>query len=45
MHSPYYKGSKLGNSLEKDIQFSYSESQFKQHVKKLYSAYVDDFVI
>ena len=44
-NSPYYKGSKLWNVLDKDVQFSDSIFLFKQHVKKMYKKYIDDFIV
>ena len=44
-HSPYYKGTILWNELDKDVQFSDSPALFKQHVKKKYQEYVDDFIL
>ena len=41
--SSFYKGGKLWNLLEKDVQFTETMFDFKQHVKKLYNTYIDEF--
>ena len=41
--SSYYKGGKLWHLLEKDVQVSETMSVLKQHVKKKYNTYIDDF--
>ena len=44
-HSPLYKGTKLWDSLEKDVQFSESINLFKQSTRLLYKVYVKDFYV
>ena len=42
-NSPYYKGTKLWNSLSKEIQESESIYVFKKAIRKLYSKFVKNF--
>ena len=43
VNSPFYKGTKLWNSLPKEIQDSDSIYLFKNEIRKIYKDYVNDF--
>ena len=41
MNSPFYRGTKLWNKLNQDIQFSENRWIFKGHITKMYKQYVN----
>ena len=44
-NSPYYKGTKLWNTLTREIQFSDSMFKFKNHLKPYFNVYDQNFYV
>ena len=44
MNSPFYRGTKLWNKLNQDIQFSEDRWIFKGHIAKMYNGHCCKYV-